>query len=95
MKQYKVIKDIPGIKAGEILKENMDTGYFSTGENSRIYEKEYLKRYPDFFEEVKELDKLFTIEDMEKAYIHKRHYPFIEFVQRCYPQYIDQLKYLK
>lgn len=104
MKKYKLLKDIPGFKSGALLTDQSNTDCFSLeNDNCRSYSEEYLKRYPDFFEEVIELEKLFTIEDIYSAvefgcnaclthdYVDETE----KFIKKYFPQYIDQLKHLK
>lgn len=109
MKQYKTLKDIPGVKAGTIgIRKGESSTYFFANtdkdgtENVILFDEYDIKRFPDFFEEVKELEKLFDIQDM---------YEFVKDLHGCsintvdhffkllivdkYPQHIDQLKYIK
>lgn len=73
MKQYKLLKDLPGIPAGSIGYQKVgdtvvfvDTKYPLTSNQFPI---NYIKEYPDFYEEVKEEEKLFGLKDMENAYL--------------------------
>lgn len=57
MKRYRLLKDYPGYKAGNILckRENrLMHEYYQFDENSPLIKEDYLKKYPDWFEEVKE-----------------------------------------
>ena len=57
MKKYRLLKDIPGddglIKAGSVLYQNVDGGWFSFSPSfNESWPEEYLKMNPEFFEEV-------------------------------------------
>lgn len=104
MKNYKLLKDIPGVKAGAIfsLQSELSGMYFTDGLHTGYHEL-YLIKYPDFFEEVKELEKVFTIEDIYKAVefgcksclTHDYGDETEKFIRSYYPQHIDQLEHLK
>lgn len=100
MKQYKLLKDLPGINTGTIgVKHEGSNGFvFEDNDGVVSYEEGFMKLYPDFFEEVKELEKLFTIEDMNISWHRAWNNDvseFNRFVSNEYPQHIDQLKHLK
>lgn len=109
MKQYKLLKDIPGVKAGTLSLDNGNgyhefKGYDSKGlPHDYVYAEVFMDRYPDFFEEVIELEKVFTIEDIQKAIragyfgYQRTHVSNIatEFLKEFHPEHIDQLKHLK
>lgn len=108
MKQYKTKKDLPGVKAGTLSIGNINGYHEFKGHDSKgfphgyLYSEYDLKRFPDFFEEVIELEKLFTIEDMfhvvdRSAFWNglatKQHFSLL--IKSKFPQHIDQLKYIK
>lgn len=68
MKQYKTLKDLPGIPAGEMGKPNESGNKFRSKYFEPFYTYGFMGQYPDFFEEVKEEEKLFTLSDMRKLY---------------------------
>lgn len=102
MKKYKLLKDIPGVKAGT-LSIDIGNGYHEfKGYDSKglpheyAYPEVFMDRFPDFFEEVIELEKLFTIQDMDDAYHAPTiHGSFRDYIKYSFPQHIDQLKHLK
>lgn len=105
MKQYKTLKDMPGVKAGTIgiRRGESSSHHFANmdkdgTENVIVFDEYDIKRFPDFFEEAIELDKLFTIEDMNISWHRAWNNDisdFNRFISNEYPQHIDQLKYLK
>lgn len=108
MKQYKLLKDLPGIKAGEIGVYKNEYYHFKRKrkgfiEEQVVYNEQYIKQYPDFFEEVIELQKRFTIQDIYMAVefgcnaclTHDYGDETDKFIRNHFPQHIDQLKHLK
>lgn len=101
MKQYKLLKDIPGVKAGTLSLDNGNgyhkfKGYDSNGlPHDYVYAEGFMDRFPDFFEEVVELEKVFTMQDLYMSFNNQIRYTFVDFVKANFPQHIDQLKYLK
>lgn len=109
MKQYKLLKELPGVKAGTLSIGNINGYHEFKGHDSKgfphgyLYSEYDLKRFPDFFEEVIELEKLFDIQDVQKAIragyfgYQRTHVSNIaaEFLNEFHPQHTDQLKYIK
>lgn len=103
MKQYKTLKDMPGVKAGTIgiRKGESSSHHFANmdkdgTENVIVFDEYDIKRFPDFFEEVKELQKLFDIQDIYNTFHDRtRYHSFNDFMEGSFPQHIDQLKHLK
>lgn len=101
MKQYKTLKDLPGIKVGTLgTVDGRNVNFKPTERNDfyaqTVFAEDFVKKYPDFFEEVIELEKLFTIEDMDDAYHAPTiHGSFKDYIEYSFPQHIDQLKHLK
>lgn len=67
--KYKLLKDLPEVKAGSIFEENQkDIFSCSIGNNkSTSYPLDYIKLYPDWFKPIEE--PKFTIEEIEKECI--------------------------
>lgn len=108
MKQYKTKKDLPGVKAGTLSIGNINGYHEFKGHDSKgfphgyLYSEYDLKRFPDFFEEVIEMEKLFTIQDLFKVIKFGIFAPddlamkqLDLFISENHPQHIDQLKHLK
>lgn len=79
MKQYKTLKDLPGIPAGEMGQPNRLGNGFVNHHFDNFYTYSFMEKHPDFFEEVKEEEKLFTLSDMRNLYIAHTNNPHFTF----------------
>lgn len=71
MRQFKTLQRLPGIPVGTIGFQRRDMIVFVDKEFPLItqeYSIKYIEEYPDFFKEVKEEPKLFTLSDLRKLY---------------------------
>jgi len=97
MKQYKTLKDLPGIPFGTIGFQNGDMIVFLDRKfplSTHQLPIKYINEYPDFFQEVEEeKEKRFTLSDMNSAYNagYNRLITFGSFISKNFPHTkIDQ-----
>lgn len=79
MKTYKLLKDLPGIPAGTIGEPCDNGNIFRKGCSGPHYLYYTMENYPDFFEEVKEEEKLFTLSDMRRFHEVHKYNPNMNF----------------
>lgn len=82
MKQYKTIKELPGIPIGTIGCQYGDMIVFADSKfplSTHQLRIKHIKEYSDFFEEVKEEEKLFTVSDMRRFYEVHKYNPNMNF----------------
>ena len=103
MKQFKTKKSFPGVEAGTLSFTEYNINFAFVGNaKTFIFNIDEIKKFPDFFEEVKELEKVFDIQDLFKVIKFGIFAPddlamkqLELFIAENHPQHIEQLKHLK